>query len=104
MKISPESKVFLLFTTLTSYVSALKEPNRTKAKAWFKKFFTTGNFLFKELKITQESISEDLDFAHDELEEYLMFIIDKSLSIPVDKLNNYINHINNFDNGEKIQE
>jgi len=96
MEISKESKVFLIFGVLTLLVSILKEPTQTKAKSWFKKFFTTGNALFRELKISQGSIAEECDYAHDELEEYLMFIIDKSLDIPVDRINDFIKHINEF--------
>lgn len=98
MEISEENKVFLIFGMLTALVSALKEPNRTKAKSWFKKFFTTGNSLFRDLKITQKSISEDCDYAHDELEEYLMFIIDNALKIKVENINKYVEYLEEFDN------
>jgi len=79
-------------------VSGLNEPTRTKAKAWFKKFFTTGNALFKELQINQRSISKDVEYAHDELEEYLIFVVNSALNIPVDKINDYVKHINSFNN------
>ena len=83
---------------LTSMVSGLNEPTRTKAKSWFKKFFTTGNALFKELQINQRSISKDVEYAHDELEEYLIFVVNSALNIPVDKINDYVKHINSFNN------
>jgi len=83
-------------------VSGLNEPTRTKAKSWFKKFFTTGNALFKELQINQSSISEDVEYAHAELEEYLIFVVNSALNIPVEKINDYIKHINNFNNGKEI--
>jgi len=83
-------------------VSGLNEPTRTKAKAWFKKFFTTGNALFKELQINQRSISKEAEYAHDELEEYLTFVVNSALDVPVDKINDYIKHINNFNNGKEI--
>ena len=102
MEISEENKVFLIFGMLTSMVSGLNEPTRSKAKAWFKKFFTTGNALFRELQINQNSISEDVEYAHDELEEYLMFIVNNALDIPVEKINDYIKHINSFNNGKEI--
>lgn len=98
MEISKENKVFLIFGMLTSRVSGLNEPTRTKAKAWFKKFFTIGNALFKELQINQRSISKDVEYAHDELEEYLIFVVNSALRVPVDKINDYIKHINSFNN------
>ena len=83
-------------------VSGLNEPTRSKAKAWFKKFFTTGNALFKELQINQRSISKEAEYAHDELEEYLTFVVNSALSVPVEKINDYIKHINSFNNGKEI--
>ncbi len=83
---------------LTSMVSGLNEPTRSKAKSWFKKFFTTGNALFRELQINQSSISEDVEYTHDELEEYLIFIVNNALDVPVEKINDYIKHINSFNN------
>jgi hypothetical protein len=79
-------------------VSGLNEPTRSKAKSWFKKFFTTGNALFRELQINQSSISEDVEYTHDELEEYLIFIVNNALDVPVEKINDYIKHINSFNN------
>lgn len=99
MNVSQTSKVFLVFGMLTSYLSTLEEPNRSKARSYYKKFFTLGNGLWKEMKITQKSISENVDYAYDELEEYLMKIVDIGLDIPIDRMEEFIKLINNFKDG-----
>ena len=96
MKYSQSAKVFLVFGMLTAYLTTLKEPERSKAKAWFKKFITIGNSLWRELQGNQKKIDKELPNTQQELEEYLMYVVNTALDIPVDKYNEFIKLITKF--------
>jgi len=99
MQISESNKCFLIQSILSTYVASIKDLTlRHNAKLYYNQYFNLGNKLWREMKKVQRNIQDDYDNNFDELEEYLIKIIDKSLEVSFEDRNKFLEYIKQYKN------
>ncbi len=99
MQISESNKCFLIQSILSTYVASIKDLTlRHNAKLYYNQYFNLGNKLWREMKKVQRNIQDDYDNNFDELEEYLIKIIDKSLEVSFEDRDKFLEYIKQYKN------
>lgn len=97
LQMTPLNKAFLTFEALSTFLTEVEDDDlRHNAKQWFKRLRSTSNILWKELQKTTQSVSEDTNFAYDEIGAYTHDVVNTALEIPVEHYNEFLDLIHKF--------
>jgi len=96
-EISESNKVMLLFGVLTIFINHLKDLElKHGAKRWVNVLHKQAKIMWKELLQNCQDQGEYAEFAFDEMEAYMYEVNKKALDVPMDRMQEYLEHLNNW--------
>ena len=96
-EISNTSRVFILFGVLSVFINQIKEEQyRHGAKMWFNRLNNTARNFWREIQINTKTVSEDCTYAFDELEAYIVEVVNTAYEVEAEDMDEFIEYIKNF--------
>jgi hypothetical protein len=96
-EISESSKVMVLFGVLTIFINNLKDLElKHGAKRWINILHKQATQMWKELLFQCNRQGDYAEFAFDEMEAYMYEVNKKALDVPMDRMQEYLEYLNNW--------
>jgi len=97
---SDTSKIMIIFAVLSTYINKIKDAEyRQAAKRWINLLNKQASQMWREVvKACRNEGGEPAEELFDDVEAFLYQVLEESFKVPIDKMDEFVEHIKKFNN------